>query len=129
MYEISASLESIVVAEALKCVMKPRQNAVVARMRPISLSGTLGVAMASGVSSGAGEAGGSTAKASVAASNSAANTRLLRRPVILECFTARGMPQLAKRLRFDLTDPFAGDAELLTDFLERTLVAILEAEA
>jgi len=36
---------------------------------------------------------------------------------------------LAQRLGFDLADALAGDAELLTDFLERPLVPVLQAEA
>src|SRR5215470_9731365 len=42
---------------------------------------------------------------------------------------ARWMPQLPKRLRFDLTDTLSRDGEALTDFLERVLAAVADAEA
>src|SRR4051812_19671160 len=40
----------------------------------------------------------------------------------------RRMAQLAQRLRFDLANPFARDREALTDFLERVLAAVADAE-
>src|SRR5262245_33687715 len=39
------------------------------------------------------------------------------------------MPQLAQRLRLDLAYPLARNGEVLTDFLERVLAAVREAEA
>src|SRR5579885_90255 len=39
------------------------------------------------------------------------------------------MAQLAQRLGFDLADALAGDREVLADFLERVLAAVLKAEA
>src|SRR5260221_13657847 len=40
----------------------------------------------------------------------------------------RRMTQLAKRLRLDLPDPFARHREALTDFFERVLAAVADAE-
>src|SRR5690606_19532207 len=42
---------------------------------------------------------------------------------------ARRVLQLAERLRLDLTDAFAGHAELLADFLERMVGVHADAEA
>src|SRR5215831_12802386 len=39
-----------------------------------------------------------------------------------------GMPQLAECLRFNLPDPLPRDCEVLSDFLERMLASIFEAE-
>ena len=39
------------------------------------------------------------------------------------------MLQLPQRLRLDLADAFAGDAELLADFLERVIGVHADAEA
>ena len=39
------------------------------------------------------------------------------------------MAQLAQRLRLDLADALAGDAELAADLLERAAAAVFEAEA
>src|SRR6266540_6826437 len=41
---------------------------------------------------------------------------------------ARGVPQLAERLRFDLPDALARDGEALADLLERVLAAVADAE-
>src|SRR2546422_5231285 len=41
----------------------------------------------------------------------------------------RRMLQLAQRLRFDLTNTFAGHAELLADFFERMIRVHADAEA
>lgn len=38
------------------------------------------------------------------------------------------MAEFAQRLRFDLSDAFARDAELLADFFERALMAVFETE-
>ena len=40
-----------------------------------------------------------------------------------------GVAQFAQRLGFDLADAFARDGELLADFFERVLAAVLQAEA
>ena len=47
----------------------------------------------------------------------------------LELAHARRVTHLAERLRFDLTDTFAGDLEVAADFFERALDAVEEAEA
>jgi hypothetical protein len=60
------------------------------------------------------------------ATNSAARTLA---QVVAQLFGAARMAQLAKRLGFDLADPFSSDAELTTDFLQRTLAAVVQAEA
>src|SRR5215212_5795714 len=49
--------------------------------------------------------------------------------VILELAAAGGVAELAERLGLDLADPFAGDVELLADFLEGPRAPVLEAEA
>src|SRR5437867_12337377 len=38
------------------------------------------------------------------------------------------VPQLAQRLRLDLTDPLAGDGEALADLFERVLAPVAHAE-
>src|SRR5437660_2780457 len=48
--------------------------------------------------------------------------------VVLELAAPRGVPQLAQRLRLDLTDALAGHVELATDLLERPGAAVLETE-
>src|SRR5262245_20500310 len=45
-----------------------------------------------------------------------------------ELAAPRGMAQLAQRVRLDLADALAGEAELLADLLERPRPAVLEAE-
>ena len=40
-----------------------------------------------------------------------------------------GMPQFPERLGFDLPDALASDREMLADFFERVLAAVLQAEA
>ena len=47
-YEMSASLASMIRAELLKRVMNALQKLVIARTRPISRSGSFGVAVGSG---------------------------------------------------------------------------------
>ena len=56
----------------------------------------------------------------------ASPTRLAQ--VIAQLLGATRMPQLAKRLGFNLPDPLASNAELTTDFLQRTLASIVETE-
>src|SRR5580658_1185252 len=41
---------------------------------------------------------------------------------------ARGMPQFAQRLGFDLSDAFAGNCERLPDFFQSVLAAVFETE-
>src|SRR5947207_1753144 len=48
------------------------------------------------------------------------------RPKLLR---ARGVPQLAQRLRLDLADPLAGDVERAAHFLQGVLGAVADAEA
>src|SRR5215213_1870156 len=55
------------------------------------------------------------------------NANLLE--VVLELAAAGGVAELAERLGLDLADPFAGDVELLADFLEGPRAPVLEAEA
>src|SRR5713101_5132104 len=45
-----------------------------------------------------------------------------------ELLRARRVPELAQRLGLDLPDPFAGDREVLPDFLQRVLATVGEAE-
>src|SRR6478609_3162444 len=47
----------------------------------------------------------------------------------LESARPAWVPQLPQRLRFDLPDALAGDREALTDFFERVLGALADAEA
>src|SRR5204863_3926590 len=47
----------------------------------------------------------------------------------LEHPRARGMAELAQRLRLDLADALASDGELLADLLERVLGTVADAEA
>src|SRR5262245_8531761 len=57
---------------------------------------------------------------------------VLRRPPLEErsqLAASRRMPQLAQRLRFDLSDTFARDGEALPDFLERVLAAVADTES
>src|SRR5208283_441524 len=42
---------------------------------------------------------------------------------------SRRMPQLPQRFGFDLADAFTGDGERLSDFFERVLAAVFQAEA
>src|SRR5512134_2590590 len=56
---------------------------------------------------------------------------LLRRSALEECAelpAARRVTQLAECLGFDLADAFARDREALSDFLERVLAAVADAE-
>src|SRR5207253_11014211 len=46
-----------------------------------------------------------------------------------ELLGARRMTELAQRLGLDLPDPFSGDGKILSDFFERVLAAVREAEA
>src|SRR5215831_15778384 len=46
-----------------------------------------------------------------------------------ELLRPRRVPQLAERLRLDLTDALAGDREILADLLQRVLAAVGESEA
>src|SRR5262245_51462002 len=46
-----------------------------------------------------------------------------------ELAAPRGMAQLAQRVRLDLADALAGQAELLADLLQRPWPAVVEAEA
>src|SRR5690348_12538275 len=48
--------------------------------------------------------------------------------VIAELLGSTRMPQLAKRLGFDLTDPLPSNAEFTTDFLQRTLASVVQTE-
>src|SRR5690348_6941925 len=58
-----------------------------------------------------------------------------RIPVLLEIqerpqlLAARGMPQLAQGLGFDLADALAGDVELLADLFQRVVGVHVNAEA
>src|SRR5687767_3856523 len=49
--------------------------------------------------------------------------------VVLELPAAARVPQLAKRLRLDLTDPLARDVEVAPDLLEGAGTPVLEPEA
>ena len=49
--------------------------------------------------------------------------------VIAQLFGAAGMAQLAKRLGFNLADALPSDAELTTDFLQRTLASVVQSES
>src|SRR5262249_17790185 len=49
--------------------------------------------------------------------------------VVAQLLAEARVAQLTQRLDLDLADTFACDAELLADFLERTAMAILQAEA
>src|SRR5437868_8325906 len=56
---------------------------------------------------------------------------ILRRPSFEErakLARPRRMPKLAQGLGFDLPDPLARDREALSDFLERVLAAVADAE-
>src|SRR5919198_429083 len=46
-----------------------------------------------------------------------------------ELLRARRVPELAQRLGLDLSNPLAGDREVLSDLLQRVLAAVGEAEA
>ena len=46
-----------------------------------------------------------------------------------QAMAAAGMAQFAQRLGFDLADAFARHGEVLADFFERVLAAVLQAEA
>src|SRR5207253_800430 len=46
-----------------------------------------------------------------------------------EAMAAAGVAQLAEGLCFDLADALASDGEVLSDFFERVLAAVLQAEA
>src|SRR5689334_20752727 len=46
-----------------------------------------------------------------------------------EAVAAAGVAQFAEGFCFDLADALAGDREVLADFFERVLAAVLEAEA
>jgi len=48
--------------------------------------------------------------------------------VVLQAAAAAGVTELAQRLRLDLADAFARDAELLADLFEGAAAAIVEAE-
>src|SRR5262249_49953553 len=48
--------------------------------------------------------------------------------VVAEALRARGVPQLPQRLRLDLADALAGDAELLADLFQRAHLAVVEPE-
>src|SRR3990172_5363286 len=41
----------------------------------------------------------------------------------------RRMPQLAESLGFNLANAFAGDCEILTDFFQRVVAAVVQSEA
>src|SRR4051795_2663226 len=49
--------------------------------------------------------------------------------VVAELLAAARVPELRQRLRLDLADPLAGEAELLADLVERARLAVCEAEA
>lgn len=63
---------------------------------------------------------------SATATNSAPRTLA---QVVAQLLGSARMTQLTKRLGFDLADPFSSDAELTTDFLQRTLASVVQAEA
>src|SRR5215218_9169588 len=48
--------------------------------------------------------------------------------VVAQLLAAQRVAQLGQRLRLDLADALAGDAELLADLLERAGLAVVEAE-
>src|SRR5207244_13484198 len=48
--------------------------------------------------------------------------------VVLELLAAARVAQLAQRLRLDLANPLAGDAEALSHFFPRPLVALQQSE-
>src|SRR5260221_1025175 len=48
--------------------------------------------------------------------------------VVAQLLGARGVPQLAQRLRLDLADPLPGHAEPLPDLFQRALVAVDQPE-
>ena len=56
-------------------------------------------------------------------------SRDLLRDVLPELAAARRVAELAQRVRLDLPDPLAGQAELVADLLERPRPAVVEAEA
>ena len=49
--------------------------------------------------------------------------------VVAETLGARGVPQLAQRLRLDLTNALAGDAELAPHLFQRAAAVVLQTEA
>ena len=59
------------------------------------------------------------------ATNARATKRADLAQVIAQLLGSAGMPQLPKRFGFDLADPLSSDAELTTDFLQRTLASIV----
>src|ERR1700722_1185898 len=82
----------------------------------------VGSSRSSGLGDGEGFAASSAAR-------SIGSTKFFVRPVILEGFTSRRMAQFAQCLGLNLPDAFARNAQLLSDFLERPLMAVLQAEA
>ena len=48
---------------------------------------------------------------------------------VTDCPQLAGRPSTKRRLGFDLADTFAGDRELLADFLERMVGVHADAEA
>src|ERR1051326_2822203 len=87
-------------------------------MLRVSVAAAPGTGVASGPSK--------TEQPELSARIAQANKRLAQ--VIAQLLGSARMPQLAKRFGFDLSDPLPRNAEFTTDFLQRTLASVVQAE-
>src|SRR5438105_410250 len=90
----------------------------------------LRVSVAAAPGTGVASGSSSVEQAALSAAARSVSTRTACLPqVIAQLLGSARMPQFAKRFGFDLPNPFPGDAELTTDFLQRTLASVVQTKS